>query len=36
MPVICDFSQSFQIVNIFYSKMIGQNYEMSDIFISYF
>jgi hypothetical protein len=36
MSVICDFGQSFQIANIFWSKMADQNYEMIDIFVSHF
>jgi hypothetical protein len=36
MSVICDFGQSFQIANIFWSEMADQNYEMIDIFVSHF
>jgi hypothetical protein len=36
MSVICDFDQSFLIVNIFYSRMIDKNHKMTDILISYF
>jgi hypothetical protein len=36
MSVICDFSQPFQIVNIFCSRMADKNREMTDIFVSHF
>jgi hypothetical protein len=36
MLVIYDFDQSFHITNIFWSRMIDQNYKMPDIVVSHF
>jgi hypothetical protein len=36
MSAIFNFGQAFQIANIFWSKMVDQNHEMDDIYVSYF
>jgi hypothetical protein len=36
VSAICDFGQPFHIANIFCSRMIDQNYEMTNIFVSHF
>jgi hypothetical protein len=36
MSAICDFGQSFHIVNIFCFRMIDKNKKMTNILVSYF
>jgi hypothetical protein len=36
MSSICDFDQSFQIINIFYSIVVDKYREMTDILVRHF
>jgi hypothetical protein len=36
MSTICNFGQLFQIINIFYFRMLDKNHKIYDILVSHF